>query len=121
MTKSEEMQRYDEFLRTLPQDSYLKPWLTDIRDQVETDLRNDIIPELTPRETYHQCQQLRKEADIAISKEKDQASMLSDRLLAAARNEAKRITDAAEAEAEEIRRTFRSQLHTLSRALSAVA
>lgn len=121
MTKAEEMQRYDEFLRKLPEDSYLRPWLTDIRDLVETDLRNDIIPEHTPRETYHQCQQIRKEAADAISKEKDQVSALAERLLAAARTDAKRLTDAAEAECEQIRRTFRSELHTLSRALQNVA
>lgn len=121
MTKSEEMQRYDEFLRKLPEDSYLRPWLTDIRDQVETDLRNDIIPEHTPRESYHQCQQIRKEAAADIRKQLDEKRRDADRLITTARTEAKRITGAAESEAKEIRRTFHSDVYQLRQALNAFA
>ena len=121
MTKAEEMQRYDEFLRKLPQDSYLRPWLHHVRDHVETAIRCDVIPEFTPQETFRQCQQSRKDAADYIHKCRDEKRREADRLITSARTEAKRITDAAEAEAEEIRRTFRSDIRTLRQALQNVA
>jgi hypothetical protein len=91
MTKAEEMQRYDEFVRKLPQDSYLRPWLAGIRDHVETDLRNDIIPEHSPREIYRECQQIRNEAAASIRKDLDRKRADAHRIIADAKAEAKRI------------------------------
>lgn len=121
MTKAEEMQRYDEFLRKLPQDSYLRPWLTSIRDHVETAIRCDIFPEFTPQETFHQCQQSRKDAANYIRQSLDRKRSDAARILADAEAKATAITKRAEADAEDIRREIRSEVHALRHALSAVA
>lgn len=121
MTKAQEMQRFDEFLRKLPKDTYLHTWLAEIRDEVESDIRCDIFPSHTPRETHQRCQQLHKDTSSFIRKQLERKRSDAARIISDAKAEAKRIKDNAEADAEEIRRTFRSEVRTLRQALQAVA
>ncbi len=121
MTKAEEMQRYDAFVASLPQDSYLRPWLRDIRDQVATDLRNDIIPEMTPREAYAQCIQARKEAAAHIRRDLDRKRQDAARIIAEATAKAASITARVEQDAEATRRELQDDIFRLRHALNALA
>jgi cell division septum initiation protein DivIVA len=121
MTKAEEMQRYDEFVRKMPQDSYLRPWLETIREEVERDLRCDIFPSQTPRETHERCRKLHLETASFIRKQLDRKRTDAARIIADAKKEAERITDAARSEVEQIRSEFRSQVYQLRYALEDVA
>lgn len=120
MTKLEEMARYDAFLRTLPEDSYLRPWLAAIRDEVASDLRSDIIPECTPRETYHQCRQIRADSEAAREATRDAAAREADRIIAHSTAAAKDITDRAERIANATRRELQSDLDRLRSAILGV-
>jgi cell division septum initiation protein DivIVA len=121
MTKAEEMQRYDDFVRKLPQDSYLRPWLAEIRDEVEADLRCDIFPSHTPRETQARCRILHQDTASFIRKQLDRKRADAHRIIAEAKAEAKRITEQAERDAERIRNEIGGDIIRLRRALDAVA
>lgn len=121
MTKAEEMQRYDEFLRTMPEDSYLRPWLTMIRDGVAKDVSNDIIPQVSPRETYQQCQLEVELARKGIEQARQEAQRQAVGIIEDAHKKAKAINDLAERQAESTRRELRGDIARLSQALSAVA
>lgn len=121
MTKLQEMKAFDAFIASLPTDSYLRPWLSGIRDFVETDLRNDIIPEFTPRETYAQCAQARKDAADSIRRDLDRKRQQAARIIAEATANAAIITARAEQDAEATRRELHGDIHRLRQSLNALA
>ena len=41
MTKQQEIDAFRKFIGSIPQESYLRPWLDEIAAQVEADIRND--------------------------------------------------------------------------------
>lgn len=47
MTKLQELAVLDTAIRTLGTDSYLGPWLTQVRSEVESAIRSDYFPEIT--------------------------------------------------------------------------
>lgn len=121
MTKAEEMQRFDAFVATLPQDSYLRPWLSSIRDEVEKDLRTDIFPTATPGETWERCRKIRKDAADHIRKIRQSHDAEVSRMLSEAKEKADAIVKRADREAEEIRSSLRSDLQQLRRSINAIA
>ena len=121
MTKAEEMQRYDEFVRKLPQDSYLRPWLEAIRDEVEKDLRCDIFPSQTPRETYERCRILHQETASFIRKQLERKRADAARIIADARKQAEETINSACNNARITRDSLQSDIHRLRRALDEVA
>jgi cell division septum initiation protein DivIVA len=121
MNKSEEIQRYDEFVASLPENSYLRPWLAGIREQVAADIRNDIFPSSTPRESYENAENIRKEARETARTSIDLAKAEAERILDAAHKRAKEMQDYAESQAEATRQSLRDDIYRLRNALSNVA
>ena len=121
MTKAEEMQRYDQFVKSLPEDSYLRPWLKGIRDLVETDLRNDIFPEFTPSECWEESRKIIQDGERRAKTLLETAESKAATLMADATAKAATITERAEANAEATRRELRDDIHRLRHALNAVA
>lgn len=121
MTKSEEMALYDAFVRKLPEDSYLHPWLSTVRDCVANDLRCDIIPRSTPREVFAECQQIRDDAKSILAASRDNAAKEADRIIAHATVRAKEITSMADRQAESTRRELHGDIARLRDAMTAIA
>lgn len=48
MTKQQEIEALRQFAASLPADTYLRPWLESILPSVESDIRSDIYPVVTP-------------------------------------------------------------------------
>ena len=93
MTKLEEMKRYDAFVATLAEDSYLRPWLTSIRDGIERDLRCDVIPYFSIEEARAECKGLLADMHVGIARREESAT-----------RHAKAIVDSAKALAETTRK-----------------
>ncbi len=47
MTKTNELEILDKAIRTLGTDSYLGPWLSQVRAEVESNIRSDFFPLIT--------------------------------------------------------------------------
>ena len=90
MTKADEMKTLDAFIASLPQESYLRPWLETERDGIETDLRNDIIPTCRPRTVFEQCESLKKGAAENAKRLTDDANKEAARIVHAAEKKAQR-------------------------------
>lgn len=84
MSKNQELQRLDQFIASLPKDSYLRPWLEDVRPQVESEIRSDFPVSPSLFATRVDCDALK-----AGTKSNCEAQ------LAAARREAEKIEKAA--------------------------
>lgn len=54
MTKDQEIETLNAFIQTLPQDSYLRPWLEYVLPEITQDITNDIYPTVTPSEAMRQ-------------------------------------------------------------------
>lgn len=121
MTKLEEMKRYDAFVASLPEDSYLRPWLTDIRESIETDLRCDVIP-------YRSMKSAREEAKIHeaytldnIARREAASRRHAQAIIDAAKATADATAKAAERAAEWTRQELRDDLARLRSAINSVA
>lgn len=121
MAKAVEMERYDAFLRSLPQDSYLRPWLSSIRDSVRADIANDIIPEVTLHETFHQCQAAHQAARKWAAQCHADAERRAAGIIEEAQKKAKAINDLAERQADTTRRELQGDIARLRHSLSAFA
>ncbi len=103
ISKQAEMQRLDAFIASLPEDSYLRPWLTTERDAIESDLRNDTFPERRPSQVWEHCQRLKLEAETAARQVTEQATREADSILSAARS---RATASLESAASHLRKAL---------------
>lgn len=68
MSKSEEIEAYHAFIQSLPEASYIRPWLTEVAVEVESLIRSDIIPDLSPRKAQLAALELRQKS-LAEAKE----------------------------------------------------
>lgn len=89
MTKTEEIAALQQFVGSLPQNSYLWPWLTEVMGEVMADIRNDVMIAPSIRDTRQRCEAMREEA----------------------RQHAEQIVSAAKAEAQRIQQDAR---HTVA-------
>lgn len=121
MTKTHEMQAFDAFIASLPVDSYLHPWLSGIRDLVETDLRNDIIPDRTLSQTYQENRRIEAEARANATRIIEDAKKQAARIIEDAKTQAAAATAQAERIVATTRREFQADIHRLRHALDAVA
>jgi len=106
MTKEQEITALSNFIESLPMDSYLRPWLSDILPSVESDLRGDIIPFVSPRDLLHEATRYRAERKEEIEKlhaEKERQYEIADL-------ESKRIIQASLDRADQIEKTARQRL-----------
>ena len=81
MTKSEEITHFEQFIASLPRDSYLRPWLESIKESVIRDIRNDFMVEKTTAEVRQEQELLiksaREEAERIMRKAQEQAAKLT--------------------------------------------
>ena len=107
MTKTEEIARFASLISAFPVDSYIRPWLLSIREQVEADIRGDIFPSVTPAETR-----------ALLAAETQRATERAAEIIATAQEKAARIAKDAESYAQ----TVRDRLtYERRRVLSAIA
>ncbi len=99
MTKNQELAILNEAIAKLGPDSYLGPWLTEVRAEVEAAIRSDVFPTVSLREscataraTIEQAQEDAKRLRAAAEKLKEQAG----REMATARAAAGRINEKIE-------------------------
>lgn len=97
MTKQEELAAFESFIASLPENTYLRPWLNSIRYDIERDLRSDVFPEHSPREW---AMVVRKSAN-------DESQRITD----AAHREAAAIIEKARLKEEEVAQK-RLRLHS---------
>jgi hypothetical protein len=106
MTKEQEITALSNFIDSLPIDSYLRPWLSDILPSVESDLRGDIIPFVSPRDLLHEANQHRAER----KRELEELHAEKERQYEIANLESKRIIQESIDRAEQIEKTARQRL-----------
>ena len=106
MTKEQEITALSNFIESLPDESYLKPWLTDILPSIESDLRGDIIPFISPRDLLHEANKYRAERKAEL----EELHAEKERQYEIANLESKRIIQASMDRAEQIEKVARQRL-----------
>ncbi len=118
MTKSEELAALDGFIASLPADTYLGPWLRQVRGEVERMIRSDIFPDVSLAEVAARCLQRRQDLETLEADAKARISRHGDFIIAAAKKNAATITAAAERDAERTRRYLADSISGLRRSLA---
>jgi hypothetical protein len=104
MTKAQEIQAYHAFIQSLPEASYIRPWLAEISVEVEAIIRSDLPIELSPRKAQLDALEIRQKsladakeiitcASDAADKVKSEAFRQADILRANAKSSLRRIAD----------------------------
>jgi len=65
MTKQQELKILDKAIAELGAQSYLGPWLAEVRAEVEREITSDCMPTPTLRETREQCNRLVEQQEQA--------------------------------------------------------
>lgn len=110
MTKAQELQILDKAIQQLGPDSYLGPWLTEVRAEVAASITSDIVPVVTLAAARQTAGALLEEA----------ANKTLD-ILNAAQRDAKRIREAAESTAQHDLKTALACVQRAERELSRAA
>ena len=84
MTKAQEIKSLRDFADSLPDDSYLKPWVTQVIPEIERDITSDFMPSVS----LTQC---RREAEYAAEGIILEAKVKAERILKDAEAEQKRV------------------------------
>lgn len=87
MTKAQEIHRLEAFIASLPNDTYLRPWLAAVLPEVRDALQQDILPQETvlgPAACYEAIAKAREEANSIIAN----ATRLSRDMMEQARRDA---------------------------------
>jgi len=118
MTKNQEIQALQSFIQSLPADSYLHPWLTDILPDIQREIACDYIPAISPATirtefAKHRAEMLQQREAIHAEIERCREEMAEER---------KRIITEAQKRAEEIERNAKTKLAAdIARLQSALA
>lgn len=99
MLKAREMQILDEAIKKLGPDSYLGPWLSEVRAEVERDITSDFLPTATLAAARQQADAIRQQAA----------------------DDAVKVMQAAERRANEIRQTAEDRLTSAQLVLRSTA
>jgi cell division septum initiation protein DivIVA len=102
MTKAQEIEALDKFVRSLPKDSYLWPWLVQVEAEVVADIRNDVMVSPSIAATREQCEQ-------RVLKAEGEANAI----IAKAEADARRIETEAREESQSIRSRLQEMLRTI--------
>jgi cell division septum initiation protein DivIVA len=102
LMKADEIQIIDHAITQLGTDSYLGPWLTQIRSELIRDLRSDILPTISLDDAAQQAGEIVKRAKAQ-----------EDQILRAAEIEAGQIMMRAESEATRVRDIIRDASNKL--------
>ena len=106
MTKNQEIQALETFIQSLPVDSYLHPWLTDILPDIQREIACDYIPAISPATiraefAKHRAEMLQQRNAIHAEVERCRETMEEER---------KRIITEAQKRADEIERNAKTKL-----------
>lgn len=104
MTKAEEIAVLEKAIAKLGPDSYLGPWLTQVRSEVESSIRSDFFPDVTL-----------KESAAVASRIKQQAVVEAADIVAKAQKEAGAIKIAADNHRDRLMGNIREALRALER------
>jgi cell division septum initiation protein DivIVA len=107
MTKKQELAWLDSLIVTLGPDSYLGPWLSSVKANVEQMIQSDIFPDIVPSETA-----------ATLAKQKEDCKKECADMISRAEFQAKRITDAATEFRDRTRAVVRRQLEEAIKTVS---
>lgn len=102
MTKQKEIEILSAAIKQLGPDSYLGPWLTQIKAGLADLIKTDTFPDITLNDAIKSGEGIKKAAFIA-----------SDGILRAAQLKADKIEKAADAHKNSVREAIRSAQHVL--------
>jgi len=125
MTKTQEIVALQNFVASLPNETYLRPWLESVFPDIERAIRNDFLIESSPTESARQCalelaQAQHKAQVIIASAEREKERILiaisheRQKAHVEATLEAKRIRDEAAALRCEIRNKLAAVRETIT-------
>jgi hypothetical protein len=63
ITKKEELEIINQAIAKLGPNSYLGPWLSSIRFELEAAMKSDLVPEISLKDTREQCERLVADAN----------------------------------------------------------
>jgi len=106
MTKAQEIAKLEEFIKSIPRDSYLRPWLEDVLPQVRADILNDFCVSPSVTET-------RQRAEVILAEARQQAA----EIVAQAQKNAEGVMTLARQRYQQSIGSARSALHQAERAL----
>lgn len=121
MNKQQELAALDAFIATLPADTYLRLWLSQVRHEVESCLHSDIFPEVSLKETGERMQKIIRDANANADCIKSNAVRHCESITHHHKALAAKVVKEAETYANSIRRDIRADVNRLSTALLAVA
>ena len=109
MTKNQEIETLSAFIQSLPQDSYLRPWLEYALPDITQDIRNDIYPTATPSEARKQAMQIlalakkdAAETRASAQKDADKLAKQASETIESARNYGRQIAKRAQEAVESL-------------------
>lgn len=112
MTKDQELRALEAFIASLPQNTYLRPWLAAVLPEVRAALRQDILPQETvigPAACYDAIAQARSQAGTIVL----DAKQLAKEMLEQARLDAQEFRTASKKDAAKELRKLADKLDTL--------
>ena len=95
MNKQQELQVLDEMVKRLGPDSYLGPWLTEVRAEVAADLSRDYQPSALPSKSAKQAVSILNFAEEQAAEFKARTERRAAETLATAERRAAEIVGAA--------------------------
>ncbi len=106
MTKNQEIETLRAFIATLPEASYLRPWLTDILPDIQREIACDYIPAISPTILREEAEKRRAKFTAYVTECKAEILRQNE----AAQTEAKRIITEAQKRADQIERNAKTKL-----------
>ena len=112
MTKEQEIRALEAFTSTLPQNTYLRPWLAAVLPEVRDALQQDILPQETiigPAACYNALAKARAQANAIVA----DASKLAQEILDRAQEEAREFRCQSKAASAKKLREIADKLESL--------
>lgn len=108
MTKSQEITAFSKFTASLPSDSYLRPWLESIFDEIKTDITNDIFPTATPADSRRLAREIETSAKKLFEEIEEHAKRCAADIISAAQKQADLITGRMDCEKRRLRQAWQA-------------
>jgi hypothetical protein len=98
ITKKEELEIINQTIAKLGPNSYLGPWLSSVRFELEAAIRSDLVPEVSLKQTSEQCARMvesaKRESQNITNRAKYKADEIMDAAQTATEKARTRIMDA---------------------------
>jgi hypothetical protein len=91
MTKSQELELFRNLVSAFPDDSYIGEWLRQVDAEVESNLRSDIIPMISLRDSTRQCEAIVANANQRAASIVRQAEAQAESIVIAAKREEQHV------------------------------